>query len=64
MQRLRCDIGDFEPAGVGALQEPATRWVALGKHLCGGATDLTLRCCARAEAAKAGGAGLGLERQL
>lgn len=57
MQRLRCDIGDFEPAGVAALEDPAGRWVALGKHLCGGATDLTLRCCVRAEAAKAEGAG-------
>ena len=55
MQRLRCDIGDFEPAGVSALQEAAARWVAHGKHLCGGATDLTLRCCVRSEGTRSGG---------
>lgn len=57
-ERLRVDIVDFEPRGAPLLQGPspaqgsgsgpsARPWVALGKHLCGAATDLTLRCCAR-----------------
>ena len=45
--RLRCDIKDFEPAGVPGLEGCAAPWVALGKHLCGAATDFTLRCCGR-----------------
>ena len=35
-----------KPEGSG-FSPSTTRWVALGKHLCGAATDLTLRCCAR-----------------
>ena len=39
-----CRLANPEGSGFG----PSTRpWVALGKHLCGAATDLTLRCCAR-----------------
>ena len=45
MVRLRCDIGDFHPEGVPAIRDSAAGWVAMGKHLCGGATDLMLRCC-------------------
>ena len=37
-------LGSAEGLGSGAPTRP---WVALGKHLCGAATDLTLRCCAR-----------------
>ena len=47
MVRLRCDIGDFDPKGVPAIRDSAAGWVAMGKHLCGGATDLMLRCCVR-----------------
>lgn len=40
------DYRPCNPEGLGF--GPSTRpWVALGKHLCGAATDLTLRCCAR-----------------
>ena len=35
---------NHEGFGFGPSARP---WVALGKHLCGAATDLTLRCCAR-----------------
>ena len=35
------------PAQGPGLDPAARPWVALGKHLCGAATDLTLRCCAR-----------------
>ncbi|PRW32644.1 tRNA:m(4)X modification enzyme TRM13-like protein [Chlorella sorokiniana] len=47
MQRLRCDIADFDVAGVAGLAGGAAPWVAFGKHLCGAATDFTLRSCAR-----------------
>ena len=46
LQRLTCDIKDFHPAGVEGLSQGQKPWVALGKHLCGAATDFTLRCCA------------------
>ena len=48
MHRLRVDIKDFSPRGLSQLQPEHTPWVAYGKHLCGAATDLTLRCCAEA----------------
>lgn len=47
MQRLRCDIQDFDVAQVAGLEGGAAPWVAFGKHLCGAATDFTLRSCAR-----------------
>ena len=47
MTRARCDIGDFDPGGVPAIANSAAGWIAMGKHLCGGATDLTLRCGVR-----------------
>jgi hypothetical protein len=47
IQRLRCDIADFDASGVEGLQGGRAPWVAIGKHLCGAATDFTLRCCAR-----------------
>lgn len=46
LQRLTCDIKDFQPAAVEGLSKGQKPWVALGKHLCGAATDFTLRCCA------------------
>lgn len=46
MQRLRCDIADFVPSGIQGL-DPGAPWVAFGKHLCGPATDFTLRCAAK-----------------
>ena len=60
LQRLRIDLRDFDPAGVACLagsslaatqqQQP---WLAMGKHLCGAATDFALLCLA--QAAIAGG---------
>jgi len=46
LQRLRVDIKDFQPTGVSGLNSGLTPWIATGKHLCGAATDFTLRCCA------------------
>jgi len=45
VMRAKADIKDFHPGGLPQLQDPATAWVCIGKHLCGAATDLTLRCC-------------------
>jgi tRNA:m4X modification enzyme len=60
LERVKCDLADFEPAGLAALGgaggAPVPRWAALGKHLCGAAADLALRCCARAAAPGGGGA--------
>ncbi|KAL4421463.1 hypothetical protein ABPG75_010754 [Micractinium tetrahymenae] len=47
LQRLRCDIKDFDVAQVPGMRGGAAPWVAFGKHLCGAATDFTLRSCAR-----------------
>lgn len=46
LARLNVDIKDFQPAGVPQLHGGAAPWVCMGKHLCGAATDFTLRCCA------------------
>jgi len=46
LQRLRVDIKDFQPTGVPGLNSGLTPWIATRKHLCGAATDFTLRCCA------------------
>ncbi len=54
LQRVRADIKDFEPAGMPSLVG-GQPWVAMGKHLCGAATDFTLRCIARNAAAKSTG---------
>eukprot|EP00887_Chlorella_sp_A99_P005730 scaffold1.g5730.t1 len=59
LRRLRCDLKDFWPGGVRELAGGAP-WVALGKHLCGAATDHALRCCG---AALAGGRAPRRERQ-
>lgn len=53
MQRLRCDIKDFDVGKVPGLDSNGP-WVALGKHLCGAATDFTLRSCARERQRQAG----------
>lgn len=42
-ERVRIDIENLDLAGVKSLQ--GCHYVALSKHLCGCATDLTLRCC-------------------
>lgn len=46
LARLRVDIKDFQPAGAPGLENGLAPWVCIGKHLCGAATDFTLRCCA------------------
>ncbi|CAD6992397.1 tRNA:m(4)X modification enzyme TRM13 homolog [Ceratitis capitata] len=43
VQRIRVDISDFRMSGLELLQR-TKRCVAVSKHLCGAATDLTLRC--------------------
>ncbi|CAB4271841.1 unnamed protein product [Prunus armeniaca] len=43
LQRLRIDIEDLNLNAVESLREDP--YLAIGKHLCGPATDLTLRCC-------------------
>lgn len=47
VERLRVDIKDFDPAGLPQLRTDGCQWIAFGKHLCGAATDFTLRCCGR-----------------
>lgn len=43
LERLRIDIEDLNLCAVESLQ--GVPFLATGKHLCGPATDLTLRCC-------------------
>ncbi|XP_054725390.1 tRNA:m(4)X modification enzyme TRM13 homolog [Anastrepha obliqua] len=43
VHRIRADIADFRMASLELLQR-TRRCVAVSKHLCGAATDLTLRC--------------------
>ncbi|ACO65515.1 predicted protein [Micromonas commoda] len=43
VERLRVDIKDLDIAGVEAVKGRDV--VVTGKHLCGSATDLALRCC-------------------
>ncbi|KAJ6638621.1 tRNA:m(4)X modification enzyme TRM13 like [Pseudolycoriella hygida] len=43
VQRIRADISDLDLEKLEAVQL-AENIVAVGKHLCGGATDVTLRC--------------------
>lgn len=45
IERQRQDIKDFDPCGLQCVSQ-SCGWVAFGKHLCGAATDFTLRCCA------------------
>ncbi|XP_073820288.1 tRNA:m(4)X modification enzyme TRM13 homolog [Musca autumnalis] len=51
VQRIRADIIDFKLEKLPAL-ENSQHCVAVSKHLCGGATDLTLRCIVQAAAEK------------
>ncbi|XP_052899712.1 tRNA:m(4)X modification enzyme TRM13 homolog [Anopheles moucheti] len=46
VQRVRADIADLELHKVDLL-ESSKRLVGIGKHLCGSATDLALRCLVR-----------------
>lgn len=57
LQRVKADIKDFDPGGVPSLVGGGP-WVAMGKHLCGAATDFTLRCIVRCAAAKPHGEAL------
>ncbi|KAF5732056.1 Methyltransferases isoform 1 [Tripterygium wilfordii] len=43
LERLRIDIEDLNLSAVESLH--GVPYLAIGKHLCGPATDLTLRCC-------------------
>lgn len=43
LERLRIDIEDLNLKAVESLQ--GVPYLAIGKHLCGPATDLSLRCC-------------------
>lgn len=43
LERLRIDIEDLNLNAVESLQ--GIPYLAIGKHLCGPATDMTLRCC-------------------
>lgn len=43
VERVKIDIKDFHASGLGKLQ--ANSWVAIGKHLCGAATDFCIRSC-------------------
>ncbi|KAL8054592.1 hypothetical protein ABFX02_04G002600 [Erythranthe guttata] len=43
LERLRIDIEDLNLNAVESLQ--GVGYMAIGKHLCGPATDMTLRCC-------------------
>ncbi|KAJ8455524.1 hypothetical protein OPV22_035111 [Ensete ventricosum] len=47
LERLRIDIADFNLDEVHFLK--GLRHLAIGKHLCGPATDLTIRCCLNRE---------------
>ncbi|KAI8045936.1 tRNA:m(4)X modification enzyme TRM13 homolog [Drosophila gunungcola] len=50
VQRIRADIADLKLSALPELKK-TQRMVALSKHLCGAATDLTLRCILDDEAA-------------
>ena len=43
LERLRIDIEDLNLHGVKALS--GSQYLAIGKHLCGPATDMTIMCC-------------------
>ncbi|EPS62892.1 hypothetical protein M569_11896, partial [Genlisea aurea] len=53
LERLRIDIEDLDIQAVESLHN--LQYIATGKHLCGPATDLSLRCCLRR--ARSAGAG-------
>ncbi|KAL6636586.1 hypothetical protein ACP70R_024158 [Stipagrostis hirtigluma subsp. patula] len=43
LERLRIDIEDLNLHGIEALR--GLQYLAIGKHLCGPATDMTMMCC-------------------
>lgn len=43
VERIRVDIADFDISKYETIQR-SKRMVAMGKHLCGGATDFAIRC--------------------
>ncbi|WVZ61144.1 hypothetical protein U9M48_011062 [Paspalum notatum var. saurae] len=43
LERLRIDIEDLKLHGIEALR--GLQFLAIGKHLCGPATDMTMTCC-------------------
>nr|GMD27807.1 tRNA:M(4)X modification enzyme TRM13 homolog isoform X1 [Ipomoea batatas]GME20196.1 tRNA:M(4)X modification enzyme TRM13 homolog isoform X1 [Ipomoea batatas] len=45
LERLRIDIEDLKLKAVECLR--GAPYLAIGKHLCGPATDMTLRCCTK-----------------
>ncbi|XP_057965859.1 uncharacterized protein LOC131156304 isoform X2 [Malania oleifera] len=47
LERLRIDIEDLNLNAVESLR--GVSYLAIGKHLCGPATDLTLRCCLKGQ---------------
>ncbi|XP_053699449.1 tRNA:m(4)X modification enzyme TRM13 homolog [Sabethes cyaneus] len=56
VERIRADIGDLVLKKLDVLRG-SKNVVGLGKHLCGGATDLALRCLVKAKESSAGGNG-------
>ncbi|XAR61464.1 tRNA:m(4)X modification enzyme [Bertholletia excelsa] len=54
LERLRIDIEDLNLNAVQSLQ--GIPFLAIGKHLCGPATDMTLRCCLSEQNATEGNA--------
>ncbi|XP_050069835.1 tRNA:m(4)X modification enzyme TRM13 homolog [Anopheles maculipalpis] len=53
VQRVRADIADLELGQLNLL-ESSRKIVGIGKHLCGGATDLALRCLVRSGKGESG----------
>ncbi|KAL6893762.1 hypothetical protein ACP4OV_007860 [Aristida adscensionis] len=47
LERLRIDIEDLNLHGIEALR--GLKYLAIGKHLCGPATDMTMMCCLHEE---------------
>ncbi|GMH33104.1 hypothetical protein BSKO_00938 [Bryopsis sp. KO-2023] len=43
IQRLRSDIKHFDVTGIPEIGTAKSAWIGCGKHLCGAATDFTLR---------------------
>lgn len=44
--RIRTDIKNINLEAIPELSSTSVRWVGCGKHLCGAATDYTIRACA------------------
>lgn len=54
VERIRVDIADFDVSKYETIQR-SRRMVAMGKHLCGGATDFAIRCILHGNNAVDGG---------